>query len=199
MTNFKFDEQAVAEYHERRKRYINYGLDPYQNAEYIFSISKPIEGTILEVGTGRGLVTSFFARETQIVTLDIDSEIQSFAKELAKSEGVLNNITFLNRDILKEPYPDNSFGMVISTQAVHHFEEPEKIINAICRIALHKVVIADFNREGFDILEKLHREEGNDHSRGHFPIDNIESVMKTTGLKVNRHEKLQMIVYVGEK
>lgn len=199
MSNYDYDTQAIAEYHERRKQYIKYGLDPYRNAEYIFSVSKPLVTPILEVGTGRGLVTSFFAKETQIITLDIDNEVQSFAQELAKSEGVYSNITFLIRDILKEPYPDNSFNMAISTQAVHHFEEPEKIIDAICRIAAHKVVIADFNREGFDILEKLHREEGNDHSRGHFSIDNIGGAMKSAGLKVTRYEKFQMIVYVGEK
>ena len=199
MTHYKFDEQAVAEYYERRKQYIKFGLNPYQNAEYVFSISKPIVGTILEVGTGRGLVTSFFARETALVTVDIDKEIQSFAKALTKSESVFDNITFLIRDILKEPYPDNSFNMVISANAVHHFEEPEKIITAMCKIAERKVVIADFSQEGFDILDKIHKAEGDTHGRGTFSIDEVGEVMIKMGFKTSRHEKLQTIVYCGEK
>jgi 2-polyprenyl-3-methyl-5-hydroxy-6-metoxy-1,4-benzoquinol methylase len=194
-----YDEKAVAEYRERRKKYIRYGLDQYKNAEYVISLTEPLNGSILEVGTGRGLLTSYLARKAAVTTIDIDNEVQSFAKELAKSEGVFENITFFIRDILKEPYADGSFDIIISANAVHHFEEPEKIIIEMCRTVSRKIVIADFNREGFEILDKIHREEGDSHSHGHFPIDEVGELMKTAGLKINRHERLQTVVYCGEK
>jgi ubiquinone/menaquinone biosynthesis C-methylase UbiE len=194
-----FDEKAVAEYHERWKKYISYGLDPYKNAEFIVSHAEPLDGSILEVGTGRGGVTARLARKTAVTTVDIDQEIQSFAEELAKSEGVYNNIRFLLRDIIEEPFPENSFKIVISANAVHHFIEAEKMIAAMFKIAVRKVVIADFNAEGFRILDKIHEDEGETHNHGHFPIDKIGELMKAAGLRINRHEKLQTIVYCGEK
>jgi 2-polyprenyl-3-methyl-5-hydroxy-6-metoxy-1,4-benzoquinol methylase len=194
-----YDEKAVAKYRERRKKYISYGLDQYKNAEYIVSLTEPLNGSILEVGTGRGLLTSYLARKAAVTTIDIDNEVQLFAKELAKSEGVFDKVTFIIRDILKEPYAHCSFDIIISANAVHHFEEPEKMITAICRTASRKIVIADFNREGFEILDKIHREEGDSHSHGRFSIDEAGELMKTAGLKINRHERLQTVVYCGEK
>lgn len=194
-----YNEKAVAEYHETRKRYIAYGLDPYRSAEFIAQTARPLEGKVLEVGTGRGLVTTYLAKDLKIITVDIDDEVQSFAKELAKSEGVFGNITFLLRDITKEPYDEASFDIVVSAQAVHHFDQPEKMISILCKTASRKVVIADFNQEGFDILEKLHKEEGGSHSRGDFPIDNIRPLMIASGFAVKRYEKYHTVVYVGEK
>lgn len=194
-----YDKKAVGEYNERRKKYCSYGLDPYKNAEFIVSLAEPLDSSILEVGTGRGGVTALLARKTLVTTVDIDQEIQSFAEELAKSENVYNNIRFLLRDIMKEPFPEKSFEIVISANAVHHFFEAEKMIAAMCKIAIRKVVIADFNAEGFRILDKIHKDEGETHTHGHFPIDKIGEVMKAAGLKINRREKFQTIVYCGEK
>jgi ubiquinone/menaquinone biosynthesis C-methylase UbiE len=182
-----YDKKAVEEYHKRWKKYISYGLDPYKNAEFIVSHAEPLDGSILEVGTGRGGVTACLARKTAITTVDIDQEIQSFAEELAKSEGVDNNIRFLLRNIIEEPFPEKSFEIVISANAVHHFVEAEKMIAAMCKIAVRKVVIADFNAEGFRILDKIHEDESETHSQGHFPIDKIGEVMKAAGLRISRH------------
>lgn len=194
-----YDEKAVAEYYERRKKFISYGLDQFQNADYIVSVAEPLDGSILEIGTGRGLLTSYIAQKAALTTVDIDIDLQSFAKELTKARGVYENVTFLLRDILKEPYPEGAFDIVISANAVHHFEEPEKMITEICKTASRKVVISDFTREGFAILEKIHGDEGNHHSHGHFPIDNIGDVIKAAGLKMTRHERFHSIVYLGEK
>lgn len=195
-----YNLNSVAEYHERRKKYTELGFNGYENAEYIVSLLNPLHGTVLEIGTGRGLVTLFLARKSALTSLDIDEEIQEFAAKLAKSENLDRKVEFINRNLISDPLPAGSFDNVLSANAFHHFDNPVETTKNMCNIASRKIVIADFTSEGFDILDKMRKHEGEEpHGRGNIPLSDVKGVMESEGFRVTRHEKYVTIAYMGER
>lgn len=195
-----WNEDAIKEFHIRRKKYAEMGYDPYLNAEFIVSLLGDKSGTVLEVGTGRGFVTTYLAKQHKVTSLDVDSEAQEFAKDLAASEGVEDKIEFLLRDINEEPFSENSYDYLFSANSFHHYEKPEQTVELMCKAAREKVVITDFNEEGFKIADMMHKNEGKGgHDSGSSPLSLAGDVMSRSGLKVEKFEKYVTIAYVGTK
>jgi predicted O-methyltransferase YrrM len=196
----EYDEKAITEYHSRRQKYIALGFNQYETMEYLVSLMKPIEGTALEVGTGRGLTAVTIARYAPLTTVDIDEEVVDFAKQLAKSEGLFDRIEFINRDIISDPFPAGSFDYVFSTIAFHHYDDPVKMISLLCSITEKKLLVADFNDNGFNIVDKMHKNEGHEgHDKGKADISIAGDVMRQNGFEVERFENDVVISYVGTK
>jgi SAM-dependent methyltransferase len=199
MIENSFDIEAVKAYHERRQIYKTMGYDAYENARNIVALAEPLAGDVLEIGTGRGLLSCYLAKKHFITSLDIDGEVQIFAKELAKSENVLDRIRFQVRDIVTEPYPDRSFDIVISAHALHHFEQPEKVVQIMASIARKKIIIADFNYEGFNIISRMHQRERSVHNEGKASIEEVGNWLRRDGFRINRYESQVTITFIGER
>ncbi|MBN2134166.1 MAG: class I SAM-dependent methyltransferase [Acidobacteria bacterium] len=194
------DEKAIAEYHKRRQKYIDLGFNQYETMEYLVDLMEPIDGTVLEVGTGRGLTAITIARHALLTSVDIDAEAIDFARKLAESEGLSNRIEFIERDITTDPFPTDSFDYVFSTIAFHHYDDPVKMINLLCSITRKKLLVADFNDNGFNIVDKMHKNEGHEeHGRGKLDISVAGDVMHQNGFTVERFENDVVITYIGTK
>ena len=200
MNRYDYDREAIEWYYRRRRKYMELGYNAYADAEFVASLAEPVEGTLLEVGTGRGLLTTYLAKKTPVTTVDIDAEILDFAREMAKARGCYDRITFEQRDILTNPYQDNAFNVVVSANAYHHFDEPLGMAAAMCATAKDKIIIADFTEEGYDIISRMHLMESRiDHDRGKIPIEEAGEIIEGAGFKVERVEKHHTVAYIGKK
>lgn len=89
--------------------------------------------TCLEVGSGRGSISSYFAENNFACTLlDSSESILDTAREIFKKNG--HSADFVHADALEMPFHDNTFDVVISIGLLEHFENVEKPINEQYRV-----------------------------------------------------------------
>ncbi len=78
---------------------------------------------ILDLGTGLGYLAFPFAekyKEVQVVGLDIVKTTLEENQRRAKQKG-MHNLHFVNYDGMKFPFEDNSFDIILTRYALHHF------------------------------------------------------------------------------
>jgi ubiquinone/menaquinone biosynthesis C-methylase UbiE len=197
----------TAEIEENRRRFLervslyrSYGYDQVKCREFIVQKAGPVKAGILEIGTGKGHLTTLLAKKAEnVITVDISKEEQHLAGLNAAAESVLDKIRFNVCDAAKLPYADNCFDLVISANAFHHFEHPFAVLQEMIRVCKNKLVITDFNKEGFEIIRTIHRDEGREHDEqaGDFGIVGV--YLREHGFSVKRFEEYCQIVYVACK
>lgn len=103
----------------------------YQVFSEIIKIKK---GKSLEIGCGRGSLSSYFADNGwEVDLLDGSKKILEVAKNIFKRNKHLAN--FYLADAEKIPLKSNNYNLVFSIGLVEHFEKPEKVINEHIRLA----------------------------------------------------------------
>lgn len=91
---------------------------------------------LLDVGCGSGSITIELAKlipEGQVTGLDISGAILESAKVHAERQGA-SNISFIKGDVHELPFPDGSFDVVCTHQAVAHFHDHVKAILELTRV-----------------------------------------------------------------
>jgi len=198
------NKQAIQLNHEkmleRRKVYQQYGYDQDASRDFILSCCLPLKLPVLEIGTGKGHMAILLAKSAgKIITVDNSAAEQEFARLNAAAENVLAQIGFVTRDAADLPYPNQSFGTVVSVNAFHHFEKPFAVLDEMIRLCFGKIIIADFNKEGFNIVRKIHKDEGHEHEEqcGDFSI--VGQYLEEHGFAVKQQEDYCQLVYVAGK
>lgn len=109
-------------------------------------------GCGLDLGTGPGYVAIEIAQREpglRMVGLDLAAHMVEQAQRRAAYSGLNGRAIWPQADAHRLPFPDNSFHLVISTFALHHWTEPLRILNEIARVLVPggRYYIADLCRE----------------------------------------------------
>ena len=99
----------------------------------------------LDVACGPGLVVCAFATVARHVTgVDITPAMLEQARALQQREG-LTNVEWKLGDGTKLPFEDESFSLVLSRYAFHHFENPKAVLAEMVRVCQPggRVCVAD--------------------------------------------------------
>ena len=113
------------------------GIEDNESSEYVEIIVPLVEGilstkkTILDVGTGTGLVAKEAKRVTEHATIvggDISMRQLRYAKE------VTSGVQFVQHSIDEMPYKDEKFDGVICSMVLEHVESLLKAVSEIARI-----------------------------------------------------------------
>jgi SAM-dependent methyltransferase len=158
--------QRLCDWKEHRRR-LGYDIDAER--DFILTRAKPLDGTILEAGTGKGHFAVALARQGYaFATFDISPEEQHFAKLNVRYWGLEHLVQFLIEDGEHLSFADASFDVVISVNVLHHLENPWQVMKEIVRVLspTGKIVLSDFTEVGFALIEKIHAGEGKQHPRG---------------------------------
>jgi 2-polyprenyl-3-methyl-5-hydroxy-6-metoxy-1,4-benzoquinol methylase len=158
--------QRLCDWKEQR---LKFGYDIDAERDFILTKAKPLEGTILEAGTGKGHFTVALARQGYaFTTFDISPEEQHFAKLNVRYWRLEHRVRFLIGDGEHLSFADASFDVVVSVNVLHHLENPWQVMKEIVRVLspTGKIVLSDFTEEGFALIEKIHAGEGKQHPRG---------------------------------
>jgi len=163
-----FSQEEIVENHkifiERENLYKQHGLDQEETRRSVLRQLSSDHSSILEIGTGRGLLTAMLAGSfDKVVSVDVDNSANRIAKLNAAYFRNSDKIEFVTSDAGKLSYPDMSFDAVVSSFTFHHLEFPFKVIREMARLAVDQIVISDFNSRGFEIVEEVHKSEGNRH------------------------------------
>ncbi len=92
---------------------------------------------ILDVGGGNGFNSIYFAKQGHSVTLlDYSPVMLSEAEQAAKSEGVLDKITFCQADVgeIQNLFYDRQFDFIICHLMIEFTSEPKTALRNICNL-----------------------------------------------------------------
>ncbi|MDP8212491.1 MAG: class I SAM-dependent methyltransferase [Candidatus Zapsychrus exili] len=188
------------QYCARIKLFKSFGYDIDEERYFIIKNVQPIEGRILELGTGKGhFAVALVKSGYQFTTVDISEEEQKFAKMNIQYLGLLDKVNFVVADAQHLHFADASFDVSFGINLIHHLSQPLKVIDEFLRvIALNgKIVISDFNKEGFKIIKELHKSEGRDHSSGHCTLNEVVEYITVKGYQVEKFSsKCQELIII---
>ncbi|RPJ27173.1 MAG: class I SAM-dependent methyltransferase, partial [Planctomycetaceae bacterium] len=146
--------------------------------------AKPLDGAILEAGTGKGHFTVALARQGYaFTTFDISPEEQHFAKLNVRYWGLEHLVRFLIEDGEYLSFAEASFDAVVSVNVLHHLENPWQVMKELVRVLspTGKIVLSDFTEEGFALIEKIHAGEGKQHPRGAVTMREVGAFLRKAG------------------
>lgn len=110
----------------------------FTNKEYLDSVISEVQpqktDSVLEVAAGTCVCGRAFAPYAlQVTCLDLTSAMLSVGKEQAEKQGIRNMI-FVTGDAGELPFLDNSFDIVISRLAFHHFPDADRPFSEMTRV-----------------------------------------------------------------
>ena len=102
------------------------------------------EDDVLECACGTGMLTKVVApRSKSIIATDFSSKMLKRAKKKCKK---FNNVEFMNANIMKLDFDNNSFDIVIAANVIHLLDDPIKAINELDRVCKEngKIIIPTY-------------------------------------------------------
>jgi len=178
-----------------------YGYDiPKIRNRIIAKAGLSFDGNMLEVGTGRGHMAVALARKGfKFISIDLDKKGQEVAKIHLKALKGSKSVNFKIMNAEKLRYKDSSFDYVISVDFIHHAKHPVKCLKEMIRVANNMLVVADINKRGARIMEKVHRLNGHSHAPSKISLKGMEGLLKKAGMKVRVYRDVHHNVIIAKK
>jgi len=177
-----------------------YGYDIPKARNFILAKAKLDQGRVLEVGTGKGHLAIVLAKKGfKFTSIDLDRKAQKIAKISLMSLRLEKLATLKIMDAEKLRFPDNYFNSVISVNFIHHAKNPAKCMKEMVRVTREKLVIADLNRRGERIMEKVHALDGHSHAASKISLSSAKTLLEKLGMSVKTYYDSCQIVLVAKK
>jgi ubiquinone/menaquinone biosynthesis C-methylase UbiE len=150
----------------RTEQYLSLGYDRFAAADFVVKTGGRLSGPALDIGTGKGLTAMALARlALDVVSVDPDADEQALAFLLAAEAGLKDRIRFVRGDASVLPYAEDHFGSAAMVDVLHHLQDPVPVFEEMTRVLKPSgiLILADFSPEGFELVARVHREEGREH------------------------------------
>lgn len=191
-------EQVHQDYLQKIELYCSFGYDIEAERNFILDKAGPLSGDILEVGTGKGNFTVILAkRGYNFVSVDASYDQQKIGYLNLKHLGLDNQVVFKIENAENLSFKDKSFNTVISVNMIHHLDNPLKVLGEFTRVlkGKGKIVLADFTKEGLEIINKIHLQRGSRHRTDKVDFSELEKYFSQKSFKLERHrDKFQKIL-----
>ncbi|MBZ0200774.1 MAG: class I SAM-dependent methyltransferase [Ignavibacteriaceae bacterium] len=137
--------------------------------EMVYAASLDTKYLVYDFATGTGRMVSVLTRMGyDVITGDITDVQRPDAVSRIRNE-YLHKVKFIDINLEKLPFEENSIENIVCINTLHHLEKPEKSISELIRTTSKTgtLLIADFNTLGFDVMDKVHLKKNNElHARG---------------------------------
>jgi len=186
---------------ERLKLFKKYGYDIPKARNYIIAKASLTKGgSMLEIGTGRGHMATLLAKNGfKFVSIDLDRKAQYAAKLHLKTMNRDKLVTLKIMDAEKLRYKNGAFDNVISVNFIHHAKNPVRCLKEMIRVAKNKLIIADINKRGERIMEKVHGLDNHSHEVSKMSLQETEGLLKKTGMTVKVYRDSCQTVLIATK
>jgi 2-polyprenyl-3-methyl-5-hydroxy-6-metoxy-1,4-benzoquinol methylase len=89
---------------------------------------------VLDIATGPGYIAEAFARNSrEVVGVDLTEAMLAIGRGRTEERGV-KNISFRVGDAQNLPFGDGEFDVVVCRLALHHVQQPAKVVNGMARV-----------------------------------------------------------------
>lgn len=174
---------------ERNASNLRFGYDTEASVQFVLAKAMPLRGRVLDIGTGKGRFLVAVAQHVaRVTTVDVSAEQQHYAKLEAAFTRVAGRIDFVLEDARRLPWPAGSFDAVVSMNAFHHLDDPQRVFNEMLRVLKPggKLVLADFSPSGFRIMDAIHAAEKKRHAHPPNRFTHWRACLRNNGFEV-RH------------
>ncbi len=193
-------KELLAKEKKKQSLLMKFGYDIPRSRDFILVKSRLGRGSLLEVGTGKGHFTVVLARKRfSLTSIDLDPIPQKLAREYLRQERLGKRVRILVMNAEKLKFASHSFDNVISVNFMHHAKKPIKCLEEMIRVTRKKIVIADVNKKGEIVLERLHKREGHGHPRSRISFTNMRTLLQKNGFQVKIYKGFCQIIIVAEK
>lgn len=186
---------------DRMRLFKRHGYDMSEARRFVLAKAGLAKGSsILEIGTGRGHMAAILAKKgLKFTSIDLDSEAQKAArvhlKAMRRHRSVILKI--MNAERLR--YKAGSFDDIISVNFMHHATRPARCLKEMIRVARRKIVIADINKRGQGIMEKVHRLDSHGHEESKISFPEMKAMLGKAGMETSIYRDSYQNVIVAKK
>jgi ubiquinone/menaquinone biosynthesis C-methylase UbiE len=185
---------------EKLELFKKYGYDIPRARNFILVKSKISGCKILEVGTGKGHMAVVLAKKgLKVISIDLDRKAQDVAKQKLKILKLDKLVSLKNMNAERLKYKDSSFDEVISVNFIHHAKNPVKCLKEMIRVVKNKLIIADLNKKGEKIMEKVHALDGHMHAASKMSMLGVKKYLEQQRLFVKVYRDVCQTVIVAKK
>ncbi|HEY3351366.1 MAG TPA: class I SAM-dependent methyltransferase [Thermoanaerobaculia bacterium] len=178
-------DRRLAAFRARREAFVALGHDGARAAALVLDAAGSLEGPVLDLGSGMGVMARELARRGLVVeSVDVNAEEQEIAAALTAGSGLEANIRFTPADGAALPFPDGQFAGAVSFNVLHHLADGASVLREVVRVLRPggAFVLADFSREGFVFAARVHAAEGDVHPEGPVTLDWARGFLSAAGL-----------------
>jgi ubiquinone/menaquinone biosynthesis C-methylase UbiE len=202
----ELSEKEISDNHrlleERSSYYRGRGLDFFKSREFILAKAGKLEGGILELGAGKGITALSMARHGyRFTTIDTDKDMLKLTAMNLAYEGYLAAAELQLMDACDMRFGDESFGNVITVDALHHIDEAEKMFFEAHRVLSPggNMIISDFTEEGMRIIDNVHLEEGRRHESSGVTREKAHDWLERLGYRIDEYRDKCHWLLIGVK
>lgn len=178
-------EQRKQSHRKRQEAFAALGHDGARAAALVLDGVGPLEGPVLDLGSGMGVMARELGRRGLTVeSVDVSAEDQEVAASFTEGTGLEPRVHFTPADGAALPFPDGAFVSAISFNVLHHLTDGASVLREIVRVVRPGgvIVLADFSCEGFDFAARVHTAEGGMHPEGPVTLDWARGFLASLGL-----------------
>jgi 2-polyprenyl-3-methyl-5-hydroxy-6-metoxy-1,4-benzoquinol methylase len=107
--------------------------DTERMALLVATAAPKAEDRVLDVACGPGYVAEAFSHVCrEVVGVDLTEAPLRIAEERCRARGI-KNLSFRIGDVQELPFADSEFNMAVCRLAVHHFPQPQRVVNEMAR------------------------------------------------------------------
>lgn len=122
----------------------------------------PRSATVLDIGTGPGILLAELARQRpdlELIGVDISADMVAAARANLSAYG--SRVTVHTGDVARLPLPDDSVDLVVSSLSSHHWADPAAAVPELARVLRPggRAYIYDVRSAPFDTLVSVAREQ----------------------------------------
>jgi SAM-dependent methyltransferase len=131
-----------------------------------------------------GLMARELARRGfEVCSVDVNPEEQQVAAFLTGAPEFAGRIRFSRADGASLPFPDGTFGSAVRLDVLHHLVDGAAVLRELVRVVNPggTIVLAEFSKEGFDLVARAHAMEGKVHPEGSVTMDWARGVLSGVG------------------
>ena len=171
----------------RTEQYLSLGYDRFAAMDFVVKTGGRLSGPALDIGTGKGLMAMALARQgLEVVSVDPDADEQALAFLLAAEAGLADRIRFFHGDASVLPYSEDHFGCAALVDVLHHLQDSVSVLEETARVLRPSgtLILADFSPEGFELVARVHQEEGREHPVSGVTPESAETFLSGRGFEL---------------
>ncbi|MEW6607938.1 MAG: class I SAM-dependent methyltransferase [bacterium] len=187
---------------ERVEIYRQNGLDHNKSRGFILEKAAPLKGRILELGTGIGYTTLTLAKAGYEVTaVDSDEEMLRITALNLAYERLLTKVRLFIMDAASLIFDSHSFDNVMAVALFHHLANVDRVLFEMDRVLKEKgkIIIADFNEKGMELIRAVHKEESREHQDLGVGREKVLSYLSGLGYEIKDYADEFQWVLIGVK
>lgn len=176
----------LSSFRARTERYLRSGHDRFAAARFVASGTAPSAGPALDVGTGKGLLALALAeRGVDVVSVDVTFDDREVAAALARRAPDGVRVRFVLADAAALPFRDGAFRCAAMMDVLHHLDDADPVLSEMARAVAPggRIAVADFSEEGFELVARVHREEGREHPRSGVTLASAAEALRRAGAR----------------